>query len=311
MTFAITPVAAKDGNATTIVGGVDFIDTSGVGTGPWIITKVTIDPAGVNVQGVLSNGAAKTDLTSAAGTALSATANGLKVDGSAVTQPVSGTFFQATQPVSATSLPLPTGASTAANQSTLITAVGSPMQQTGGTVGIAAGTALVGSVEVTDGTNTMAVKPASTIAAATDPSAVMTLSPNSFGVLTSGTAGSPSTQVVSIQGVASGTVVPVSGTINTGASAAGGYTYNHISTATTTTIKSGSGTLHTVNINTLGTVASTITMYDNTAGSGTVIGILNSLTIGQGCYTYDIAFTTGLTLVTTGTVAPDVTVSYK
>ena len=36
----------------------------------------------------------------------------VKVDGSAVTQPVSGTFFQATQPVSATSLPLPTGAAT-------------------------------------------------------------------------------------------------------------------------------------------------------------------------------------------------------
>lgn len=41
-------------------------------------------------------------------------ANGLKTDGSAVTQPVSGTFFQATQPVSAASLPLPTGASTEA-----------------------------------------------------------------------------------------------------------------------------------------------------------------------------------------------------
>lgn len=35
----------------------------------------------------------------------------LKVDGSAVTQPVSGTFFQATQPISVASLPLPSGAS--------------------------------------------------------------------------------------------------------------------------------------------------------------------------------------------------------
>ena len=34
------------------------------------------------------------------------------VDGSGVTQPVSGTFFQATQPVSAASLPLPSGAAT-------------------------------------------------------------------------------------------------------------------------------------------------------------------------------------------------------
>lgn len=55
---------------------------------------------------------------SLANTAANATA--VKVDGSAVTQPVSGTFFQATQPVSASSLPLPTGAATSVNQSTEI-----------------------------------------------------------------------------------------------------------------------------------------------------------------------------------------------
>jgi hypothetical protein len=42
----------------------------------------------------------------------------LKVDGSGVTQPVSGTFFQATQPVSAAILPLPSGASTEATLAT-------------------------------------------------------------------------------------------------------------------------------------------------------------------------------------------------
>src|SRR5208282_4341695 len=46
-------------------------------------------------------------------TGLAGTANGLKVDGSAVTQPVSGTFWQSTQPVSLASLPvLATGANT-------------------------------------------------------------------------------------------------------------------------------------------------------------------------------------------------------
>ena len=49
--------------------------------------------------------------------------NALVVDGSAVTQPVSGTFWQATQPVSAASLPLPTGASTLAEQQTQTTAL--------------------------------------------------------------------------------------------------------------------------------------------------------------------------------------------
>lgn len=41
---------------------------------------------------------------------------------------------------------LPSGAATAANQATMITAMGSPMQQTGGTVGLVAGEAHVGEV---------------------------------------------------------------------------------------------------------------------------------------------------------------------
>jgi hypothetical protein len=43
----------------------------------------------------------------------------LLIDGSGVTQPVSGTFWQATQPISAASLPLPTGAATEATLAAL------------------------------------------------------------------------------------------------------------------------------------------------------------------------------------------------
>lgn len=49
-------------------------------------------------------------------------------------QPVSGTFWQATQPISAVSLPLPTGAATAAGLSTINTTLGSPFQA-GGSIG--------------------------------------------------------------------------------------------------------------------------------------------------------------------------------
>jgi hypothetical protein len=56
---------------------------------------------------------------------------------------VTGTFWQATQPVSAVSLPLPTGASTSALQTTtntdlatINTTLGTPMQNSGGTVGL-------------------------------------------------------------------------------------------------------------------------------------------------------------------------------
>lgn len=48
-----------------------------------------------------------------------ANATALTVDGSGVTQPVSGTFWQATQPVSAAALPLPTGAATEATLAAL------------------------------------------------------------------------------------------------------------------------------------------------------------------------------------------------
>lgn len=119
--------------------------------------------------------------------------NALKVDGSATTQPVSGTVTAnagtgnftvtqstasnlkvdlsgtaanataikvdnsaVTQPISATALPLPTGAATSANQTTL----GSQ------------------TTKINDGTNTAAVKAASTAAVATDPALVVAISPN-------------------------------------------------------------------------------------------------------------------------------------
>lgn len=88
------------------------------------------------------------------------------------------------------------------------------------------------------------------------------------------------------------------------------YSFSHISTSTTTTVKSGAGVLHAISVNTKGTVASIITVYDNTAGSGTVIGVVDSLNL-SGAFIFDVIFATGLTLVTTGTVAPDITVSYR
>lgn len=94
--------------------------------------------------------------------------------------------------------------------------------------------------------------------------------------------------------------------VSLGAATSGGYSFNHITTATTTTAKSGAGTLHTIAVN-KGVAVATITVYDNTAGSGTVIAVIAA--DNPATYTYDIAFATGCTLVTSG--ANDVTVSYK
>jgi hypothetical protein len=88
-----------------------------------------------------------------------------------------------------------------------------------------------------------------------------------------------------------------------------GRTYSNIITATTTVVKSGKGNLHTITVNTP-VSAATIKLYDNTAGSGTLIATItcpSSLTPFN--IVYDVAFATGLTIVTSG--ATDVTVAYR
>lgn len=83
-------------------------------------------------------------------------------------------------------------------------------------------------------------------------------------------------------------------------------TPTHISTAATTVCKSGAGVLRSINVNTKG-ITSTATVYDNTAGSGTVLAVIDT-TLGENII-YDIAFTTGLTVVTGGGSPADLTVS--
>jgi len=82
--------------------------------------------------------------------------------------------------------------------------------------------------------------------------------------------------------------------------------YNYIATATTTVIKTGAGVLHSITVN--GGTAGTIIVYDNTAGSGTIIASFDS-TNALATYLFDIAFATGLTIVTGA--ATKLTVSYR
>lgn len=87
--------------------------------------------------------------------------------------------------------------------------------------------------------------------------------------------------------------------------------YTNITTATTTTVKSGAGFLHLILINAAAALA-TITIYDNTSAAGTKIGTVTmpaTLLANQNTLRFDVAFTTGLTIVTTGT--QDLTISYR
>lgn len=91
-----------------------------------------------------------------------------------------------------------------------------------------------------------------------------------------------------------------------------GRPYVNITTATTTTVKSTKGFLHSIIINTL-VASATITIFDNTTGTGTKIGTITlpSTITGDPASSliYDLSFSTGLTIVTSG--ATDITVVYR
>jgi len=81
--------------------------------------------------------------------------------------------------------------------------------------------------------------------------------------------------------------------------------YKYIGSATTTILKYGAGTLHTiVNNDNVGSII----IYDNTAGSGTIIANIDLLKILGTC-TFNVPFSNGLTIVSTGSVK--ITVSYE
>lgn len=78
---------------------------------------------------------------------------------------------------------------------------------------------------------------------------------------------------------------------------------------TTTVVATGPGTLHTITLN-KPLATSVITVYNNTAASGTVLATITVPASPQpATLTYDISFAIGLT-ITTATAASDITVSW-
>ena len=69
------------------------------------------------------------------------------------------------------------------------------------------------------------------------------------------------------------------------------WQYANITTAapTTTTVKSSSGVLHGVCVNTPAN-GGTAQIYDGTAATGTKIELITSVTGKIGCHTFDVAF---------------------
>lgn len=89
------------------------------------------------------------------------------------------------------------------------------------------------------------------------------------------------------------------------------FSYQNVATNTTTTVRTGAGVLHSIAVN-KAVANGVITIYDNTAASGTKIGtITNPATLLDSAQTfeYGCGFTTGLTIVTSST--DDITVIWR
>lgn len=89
-----------------------------------------------------------------------------------------------------------------------------------------------------------------------------------------------------------------------------GASFSNINATGTTTIKSGAGILRRVVVNTKGTGSNTLTIYDNTSGTGTIIAVIDT-TDKTANIDYGLAFSTGLTVVDATGTSADITVIYE
>lgn len=101
--------------------------------------------------------------------------------------------------------------------------------------------------------------------------------------------------------------------VSSAAVATGGYTYLNIAAGqATTVVKASAGTLHSIVLNSAATAANTTIIYDHASGVGTVIGrpAVTTATVPT-TLLYDLAFTTGLTIITATQNGGDMTVVFK
>lgn len=101
--------------------------------------------------------------------------------------------------------------------------------------------------------------------------------------------------------------------VNQAAAATGGYSYLNIAAGqATTVVKASAGTLHSIVLNSAATATNTTTVYDHASGAGTVIAIPAVVTATvPTTLLFDIAFATGLTIITATANGGNMTVCYK
>jgi hypothetical protein len=88
------------------------------------------------------------------------------------------------------------------------------------------------------------------------------------------------------------------------------FSFANVNANGTTTLVSRAGRLHSITFNTKGASSNTLTVYDNTAGSGTKIATIDTTAVSPGVWVLDVWFTTGLTVVLATGTAADVTIAW-
>ena len=259
--------------ATSVTQPVSGTVTANAGTGTFAISAASLP---------LPSGAATSTLQ---GAGLPAALVGGKLDVNLGTSSI-------TLPVSAASLPLPSGAATAAKQPALGTA-GTPSADVISVQGVAGGTNLpialaawFGSTAPTVGQKTSASSLPVVLASDGTVTAV--------GAAATGTAVTGNPVLIGGQDGTNARTLRLDGT-----GRPAGSSFQWRGAATSELLKSGAGVLRRVICGS--NVAGTITLYDNTAGSGTVIASLTTTTSTPfNSVEINAAFATGLYAVSTG-----------
>jgi len=88
-------------------------------------------------------------------------------------------------------------------------------------------------------------------------------------------------------------------------------TYRNLLANATTTLKTGPGKLYRIVINNAGVSGNTLTIYDNTAASGTLVGVVDTVELNGRVLEYNLNLQTGLTVVMATGTAADITVVYS
>lgn len=329
---AVTVAQATAASLNATVVGTGAFVVQAEQSGSWSATvsgTVTANIGttnGLALDATLTGGTAKTQLydgtqvigtsahpvqVSLANTAANGTA--VKVDASGATVPISGTFWQATQPVSASTLPLPTGAATSAKQPALGTA-GTAATDVITVQGIASMTALkVDGSAVTQPVSAASLPlPTGASTAAKQPAL--------------GTAGSASADVITVQGVASMTALKVDGsavtqpvsvasTLNvseTPAASNGLSLYRRLSTADTNldTVKASAGRLYSGYVSNTNASPRFVKIYDKASNpvlasdtpKWTVMVPGNSSGVAGSVKFHGLQFSNGIAISITGAV---------